>query len=77
MSLKPFVVQLFLYDKNRRQDQQYSDEDLLQPHSQGSVLYQQTKILCILFLKRFTIFVTNGVCLPISMIFFLEAKSLQ
>jgi hypothetical protein len=59
------------------QGQQYSDEDFLQPHSQGSVLYQDSEKWRNLFFDFFAIFVSKKVGLPISMIFFLKAKSLQ
>jgi hypothetical protein len=77
MSLTPFVVHIFLSDEKRRQGQQNNDEDFLQPHSQRSVLYHESEKWRNLFFDSFTIFVRKGVGLPISIIFFLVAKSLQ
>jgi hypothetical protein len=66
------VKEYFFQLKEKRQGQQYNDEDFLQPHSQGSVSYQELQKWRNLFFDCFTIFVTKGVGLPISIIFFLK-----
>jgi hypothetical protein len=58
MPVTPFLVQIFLSVEKKRQCQQDNDEDFPQPHSQGSVLYQEWRNL---FFHCFTIFVRKGV----------------